>query len=107
VKLREFLPKSDGAFMVDSSSHSGWAMQSDYMRLYKRVSKTLVEILRSSRASTILLVSHSDVIGTLIRSLFGNHSVTFDSDFTGVSSLSWNGGRWEVAYLNRLDHLNE
>lgn len=104
-KLQEALPKSAGPFEVDSPLLYTNPLGAEYRRLSRRLLKTLSEITRSSQAETILVVSHTDVIATLVRTLFGGHLMAVNTDYTGVSSLRWDGGRWEVVYLNRREHL--
>jgi broad specificity phosphatase PhoE len=104
-KLRETLPKSGDRFEIDSSLRSAKPLAEEYQHLCRQVLETLSEILQVCQAKTILLVSHTDIIATLIRSLFGGHQMAVNSDYTGVSLLHWEEDRWEVVYLNRREHL--
>ena len=101
-KLRKLLPKSGDPFDKDSSPKP---LRVEYRRLCRQVLRAVSEIVQSTQAGTILLVSHSDIIATLVRTLFGGHRMSVNTDFTGVSSLLWEGGRWEVTYLNLREHL--
>ena len=104
-KLREALPKSGDRFGIDSSVRSTKPLAKEYQHLCEHVLDTLSEILQESQGKTTLLVSHTDIIATLIRSLFGGHRMVVNSDYTGVSLLHCENDRWEVAYLNRREHL--
>jgi len=103
-KLREILPKSGGRFGIDASLQSSKRLDAAYQHLCRKVLMALSEILQAQE-KTVLLVTHTDIIATLIRSLFGGHQMAVNSDYTGVSLLHCENDQWEVDYLNRLEHL--
>jgi broad specificity phosphatase PhoE len=78
-----------------------------YLPFRDRVQGTVRRIFEAHPESTVLVVAHGGTVGTIVRSLLGAHNFSVQTDATGLHSLRWNGRRWTIEFMNRLDHLLE
>jgi probable phosphoglycerate mutase len=51
------------------------------------------------------IVSHGGTMGTILRTLTGNHSYSLDTENTGIHILRWQEQRWHILAVNRTEHL--
>ena len=78
-----------------------------YLPFKARVQGAVRRILEAHPEGTVLIVAHGGTVGTIVRCLLGAHSFGVYTDATGLHGLNWNGSRWLVEFMNRLDHLLE
>ena len=53
----------------------------------------------------ICAITHGALIETLLRVALATDSASFELCNTGINLLQWRGGRWEIVYINRWEHL--
>ncbi|MDL1896104.1 histidine phosphatase family protein [Anaerolineae bacterium CFX7] len=51
------------------------------------------------------IVSHGGTMGTILRTITGNHAFSLDTENTGIHILRWQAQRWHILALNRTEHL--
>lgn len=51
------------------------------------------------------IVSHGGTMGTILRTITGNHSYSLNTENTGIHILRWQEQRWHLIALNRTEHL--
>ncbi len=56
-------------------------------------------------AAQIGVVSHGGTMGTILRTILGNHIFSLDTENTGIHILRWQEQRWHILALNRTEHL--
>lgn len=78
-----------------------------YLPFKVRVQKAIRRILNAHPQGNVLIVAHGGTIGTIVRSLLGVHNFGVQTAPTGLHHLRWNGSRWNIEFMNRLDHLHE
>lgn len=78
----------------------------DYRAFRSQVAQALRDILRQHDEGTILIVAHGGTIGTAIRLLLGSDTFTVNVGNTTLHSLTWNGDKWYIEYIDRWDHLH-
>ncbi|MBM3747652.1 MAG: histidine phosphatase family protein [Acidobacteria bacterium] len=78
-----------------------------YLPFKTRVQRAAQRILEAHAGGTVLIVAHGGTVGTIVRCLLGVHNFGVQTDPTGLHRLRWNGGRWNIEFMNRLDHLRE
>jgi broad specificity phosphatase PhoE len=86
-----------------------------YLPFRDRVQGAVCRILEAHPEGTVpalseanvLVVAHGGTVGTIVRSLLGAHNFSVQTDATGLHSLRWNGSRWTIEFMNRLEHLLE
>jgi broad specificity phosphatase PhoE len=76
-----------------------------YRPFKARVQGTAHHILKAHPAGTVLIVAHGGTVGTIIRCLLGVHNFGIQTDPTGLHGLRWLGSRWNIEFMNRVDHL--
>lgn len=76
-----------------------------YQAFRSQVSRALRDILGRHDEGTILIVAHGGTIGTALRLLLGSDAFTVNVGNTTLHSLTWNGGRWHIEYIDRWAHL--
>jgi broad specificity phosphatase PhoE len=77
----------------------------DYRRFKSQVAQALRDILGQHHDGTLLIIAHVGTIATMIRLLLGSDAFTVVVNNTTLQSLSWNGDRWNIEYIDRRDHL--
>ena len=65
----------------------------------------LDKLLAENWGKTVALVTCGDSIATVIRHLFGAHSLDVRLDHTSVSEICHTDGHWHLSYVNRYEHL--
>jgi broad specificity phosphatase PhoE len=76
-----------------------------YLPFKTRVQEAARRILEAHPKGTVLIVAHGGTVGTIIRCVLGVHSFGIQTDPTGLHYLRWTGRRWNIEFVNRLDHL--
>jgi broad specificity phosphatase PhoE len=79
----------------------------DYRAFRSHVARALRDILSQHHDTTILVVAHVGTIATAIRLLLGSDAFTVNVGNTALHSLTWDGDRWQVEYIDRRDHLRD
>ena len=51
------------------------------------------------------IVSHGGTMGTILRTITGNHSFSLNTENTGIHILRWQEQRWHILAINRTEHL--
>ncbi len=80
----------------------------DYLRFRQQVTQAIETIVQNALEQghqKILAVSHGATLGTLVRILTGAHTISLWSQNCCVHGLVWTDSRWEIRYLNRIEHL--
>jgi len=78
-----------------------------YLPFKARVQEAVHRILEAHPEGTVLIIAHGGTVGTIIRCLLGVHSFGVQTHPTGLHHLCWLGSRWNIEFMNRLDHLLE
>ena len=78
-----------------------------YLPFKARVQEATRRILEAHPQGTVLIVAHGGTVGTIVRCLLGVHNFGVQTDPTGLHCLRWNSSRWNIEFMNRLDHLRE
>jgi len=78
-----------------------------YLPFKARVQGAARRILEAHSESTVLIVAHGGTVGTIVRCLLGVHNFGVQTDPTGLHHLRWTSRRWNIEFMNRLDHLLE
>jgi len=78
-----------------------------YLPFRDRVQEATHRILGAHPEGTVLIVAHGGTVGTIIRCLLGVHNFGVQTDPTGLHHLRWNSSRWNIEFMNRLDHVRE
>jgi broad specificity phosphatase PhoE len=78
-----------------------------YLPFKARVQEAARRIIEAHPQGTVLIVAHGGTLGTIVRCLLGIHNFGVQTDPTGLHYLRWNGSRWTIEFMNRLDHLRE
>lgn len=81
-----------------------------YNHFQDRVQRALEFILLAHQDAydtdaQIGIVSHGGVMGTIMRTLVGNHTFSLTTENTGIYVLRWQYRRWHVIAINRVEHL--
>ena len=76
-----------------------------YLPFKARVQRAARRIIEAHPEGTVLIVAHGGTVGTIIRSLLGVHNFGVQTDPTGLHGLRWLGSRWNIEFMNRVDHL--
>jgi broad specificity phosphatase PhoE len=76
-----------------------------YLPFKARVQGAVRRILEAHPQGTVLIVAHGGTLGTIVRCLLGAHNFGVQTDPTGLHRLRWDGSRWTIEFMNRLDHL--
>jgi broad specificity phosphatase PhoE len=77
----------------------------EYEQMRERVARATARILDENPAGQVLVVAHGGTLGTMVRTILGTHALLVRTDQAAVHLLSWLGGRWNLQYLNRQEHL--
>jgi broad specificity phosphatase PhoE len=77
----------------------------DYLTFCTQVKRALRDILSQHLNGTILIVAHGGTLETAIRLLLGSDAFTINMGNTTLHSLTWNGCRWHIEYIDRWEHL--
>lgn len=91
---------------INGSAASAYLPES-YQPFKARVQGAARRILEAHPQGTVLIVAHGGTVGTIVRCLLGVHNFGVQTDPTGLHHLCWNGSRWNIEFMNRLDHLRE
>lgn len=91
---------------INGSAASAYLPES-YQPFKARVQGAARRILEAHPQGTVLIVAHGGTVGTIVRCLLGVHNFGVQTDPTGLHCLRWNGSRWNIEFMNRLDHLRE
>jgi broad specificity phosphatase PhoE len=67
--------------------------------------ETIVQTSLDQGKTKVLVVAHGATLGTLVRTLTGAHTISLWSQNCCVHGLVWTDSRWEIRYLNRIEHL--
>lgn len=76
-----------------------------YEQMRERVARATARILAAHPAGQVLVVAHGGSLGTMVRTVLGSHALLVRSDQAAFHVLSWLGGRWNLQYVNRREHL--
>lgn len=76
-----------------------------YLPFKARVQEAARRIVEAHPEGTVLIVAHGGTVGTIIRCLLGVHNFGVQTDPTGLHGLRWLGSRWNIEFMNRVDHL--
>ena len=76
-----------------------------YETFQKRVIKGLDMILNAQTDGEVCIVSHGGTMGTILRTLAGNHHFSVHTENTGFHILHWEERRWHLVAVNRVEHL--
>ena len=82
----------------------------EYDAFQKRVQRGLETILarhthQFDSNAQIGIVSHGGTMGTILRTITGNHSFSLNTENTGIHILRWQELRWHILAVNRTEHL--
>jgi broad specificity phosphatase PhoE len=77
----------------------------EYEQMRARVARATARILAENLAGQVLVVAHGGTLGTMVRTILGTHALLVRTDQAAVHVLSWLGGRWNLQYVNRQEHL--
>jgi len=78
-----------------------------YETLRERVVRAAACILAENPDGQVLVVAHGGTLGTVLRCILGAHAMLVRTEQTAVHCLRWEGGRWNLQYVNRQEHLVE
>lgn len=81
------------------------AVSTYYEAFQKRVVRGLDMVLSAQPEGEICVVSHGGTMGTILRTLAGNHHFSVHTENTGFHILHWEEKRWHVVAVNRVEHL--
>lgn len=95
------LPERAGPLGADAAPPFAAA----YERMRQRVMRATVRILAEQAAGQVLVVAHGGSLGTMVRTILGSHALLVRTDQAAFHVLSWLGGRWNLQYVNRQEHL--
>jgi len=111
--LREFKvhywPEDEGDAppYINGSAMAPAYLAEIYLPFKARVQEAARRILEAHPEGTVLIVAHGGTVGTIIRCLLGVHNFGVQTDPTGLHGLRWMGSRWNIEFMNRMDHLRE
>lgn len=97
--------------MLTSNPHISPAdISPEYAAFQARVQRGLEMILtrHAEQFDTdvqIGIVSHGGTMGTILRTITGNHSFSLNTENTGIHILRWQEQRWHILAVNRTEHL--
>jgi broad specificity phosphatase PhoE len=92
---------------INGSTIASTYLPESYQPFKARVQGAAHRILEAHPQGTVLIVAHGGTVGTIVRCLLGVHNFGVQTDPTGLHCLRWNGSRWNIEFMNRLDHLLE
>jgi len=92
---------------INGSTVAPAYLPESYLPFKARVQQATRRILEAHPRDTVLIVAHGGTVGTIVRCLLGVHNFGVQTDPTGLHHLHWNGNRWTIEFMNRLDHLQE
>ena len=90
---------------INSGAAAPAYLPESYLPFKTRVQEAASRIIEAHPEGTVLIVAHGGTVGTIIRSLLGVHNFGVQTDPTGLHGLRWLGSRWNIEFLNRVDHL--
>jgi probable phosphoglycerate mutase len=90
---------------INGSATAPTYLPESYLPFKTRVQEATRRILEAHPAGTVLIIAHGGTVGTIVRCLLGAHSFGVNTDATGLHGLRWLGSRWNIEFMNRLDHL--
>lgn len=118
-ELREF--DDDYGFQMPRYESPGAVLQANarilpadispqYAAFQVRVQRGLERILAEQAhtfetGAQIGIVSHGGTMGTILRTITGNHNYSLNTENTGIHILRWQEQRWHILALNRTEHL--
>lgn len=111
--LREFEVRywsedeGDAPPYINGSAVATAYLSESYLPFKARVQETARRILEAHPEGTVLIVAHGGTVGTIIRCVLGVHNFGLQTDPTGLHHLRWLGSRWNIEFMNRVDHLLE
>jgi broad specificity phosphatase PhoE/ubiquinone/menaquinone biosynthesis C-methylase UbiE len=86
-----------------------WAPSAENAPVYSafrdRLRGAMEQIVADHSGKTVIIVSHGGSIGTILRSLFGGHSLPVFTQNTGVTQVAWKDGHWQLVSHNLQEHL--
>jgi broad specificity phosphatase PhoE len=77
----------------------------EYEQMRERVARATARILAENSEGQVLVVAHGGTLATMLRTILGTHALLVRTEQTAVHCLRWEGGRWNLQYVNRQDHL--
>jgi broad specificity phosphatase PhoE len=101
VPYLERLPERVGLLGADAPP----PFSAEYEQMRARVARATARILAENPAGQVLVVAHGGTLGTMVRTILGTHALLVRTDQAAVHVLSWLGGRWNLQYVNRKEHL--
>jgi broad specificity phosphatase PhoE len=92
---------------INGSTVAPTYLPESYLPFKARVQEVARRILEAHPKGTVVIVAHGGTVGTIVRCMLGAHNFGVQTDPTGLHHLRWNGSRWTIEFMNRLDHLQE
>ena len=102
VNYAAAMPRRDGPLAEEADRAPFGA---EYEQFRSRVRRALERIIAANPDGTVLVIAHGGTVATMVRCLLGVHSVSISTRNTGLHSLRWHDGRWEIRFMNRCEHL--
>lgn len=77
----------------------------EYEQMRERVARAAARILAENSDGQVLVVAHGGSLATMLRCILRTHALLVRTEQTAVHCLRWEGGRWNLQYMNRQEHL--
>lgn len=77
----------------------------EYGQMRERVARAAARILAENSDGQVLIVAHGGSLATMLRCILCTHALLVRTEQAAVHCLRWEGGRWNLQYVNRQEHL--
>lgn len=79
-------------------------MTAAYVSYHEKLVVVLNRLLAEHEGKTIALIASRSAIATTLRHFFGGHTLPVQIDYSSISELYCENGRWLLYYVNRREH---
>ena len=88
-------------------SADGWQPPPIYTAFKRQARQALDQLVADTEEAggPVLAVAHGGLIATMLRLMVKSDHIAFWSHNTALHKIEWSRGRWQIMYLNRLEHL--